>query len=136
MTAGSTTDETRKLFQWLGAEMAKGNFQVFIETMSDDVQYNVIGTTEFSGKFSGKQAFIDKCVVPSLADKVLPFTMVLDDMIVDGDKAAMQMRGHVKTNKGRTYANTYCMVCKVANARIVSVTEYCDTDLIVRVHSP
>ena len=45
----------------------------------------------------------------------------------------MQYRGEVQTTAGEAYDNHYCMVYRVADGRLRSVTEYMDTDLACRV---
>jgi hypothetical protein len=42
----------------------------------------------------------------------------------------VECRGKVTTKTGRRYDNTYCWVCRLAGGKIVSLTEYMDTQLV------
>ncbi len=129
------TAATRAVVNPIVEGMHRSDFQPLLDAMHDDACYWVIGTTKFSGTFKGKQTFIEESVIPSTANMVLPFTGKISDVIVDGNKAAMLMTGHMMTKDGRPYDNTYCIIYTVENDRIVDVREYCDTDLVVRTHS-
>jgi len=56
---------------------------------------------------------------------------VASRIIVDGDVAAVEARGHNVTRAGARYDNEYCFVFRFAGGRIAEVTEYSDTELIV-----
>jgi ketosteroid isomerase-like protein len=130
----AATAATREVVDRIVEGMHKSDFQPLLEALDDNVTYWVIGTTKFSGTFHTKKSFIEESVIPSTADKVGPFTGRISDVIVDGNKAAMLMTGHMMRKDGRAYENTYCMVYTVENGKIVDAREYCDTDLVARLH--
>ena len=50
-------------------------------------------------------------------------------IIVDGDDVAVEFQGQNRTRAGKDYNNTYCAVLRMANGKIVELTEYLDTAL-------
>ena len=48
----------------------------------------------------------------------------------------VECRGKVTTKAGRRYDNRYCWVCRLAGGKIVSLTEYMDTELVAQALEP
>lgn len=57
-------------------------------------------------------------------------TIAPDNFIAEDDYVAMQARGKSNTKSGRTYTNNYCQVFKLANGKIIEMTEYLDTEVV------
>jgi len=47
--------ENKRLVRLLYGELSRGNSRPFLDSMADDIRWNVIGTTKFSGVTIGKQ---------------------------------------------------------------------------------
>jgi uncharacterized protein len=45
-------------------ELSKGNKEVFLDRIADDVRYTIIGSTKYSGTCNGKQELISKLLGP------------------------------------------------------------------------
>ncbi len=104
-----------------------------IELLADDVTWTNIGTTPFSGTFVGKQAVMDKLLVRVLRRLERGIQTTIENMIGEGEYVVVQSRGRAMTRGGEAYNNTYCHVFRVRDGRIISVTEYMDTELVTRV---
>ena len=122
--------ENKQLIQNMFAELSKGNAEAFLGNMADNVRFNLIGTTKYSGTFNGKQELISKLLAPLTAQLEGGITLTPENFIAEGDYVAMQARGKATTKSGKSYNNTYCQVFRIANGKVQEVTEYLDTELV------
>ena len=127
----STTD-IRQSLQAIFDGLANRDGTRFIDALADDVNWTIIGHTSWSGTFRGKEAVLRDLLTPLRGLLVERSRTVASRIIVDGDVAAVEARGHNLTRAGARYDNEYCFVFRFAGGRIAEVTEYSDTDLIVR----
>jgi ketosteroid isomerase-like protein len=122
--------ENKEIIRSMFAELSKGNGQAFLDRMADNVRFTIIGTSKFSGTFNGKQELVQKLLTPLTAQLEGGLTITPDNFIAEGDYVAMQARGNSRTKSGGTYNNTYCQVFRLANSKVLEVTEYLDTELV------
>jgi ketosteroid isomerase-like protein len=122
--------ENKKLVQDMFAELSKGNAPAFLNAMADNVRFTIIGTTQYSGTFNGKQELINKVLQPLTAQLEGGLTITPENFIAEGDFVAMQARGKSTTKSGKSYNNTYCQVFRIAGGKVQEVTEYLDTELV------
>src|SRR5262245_26418239 len=126
-----TVATNRALLQRVYAEISKGNIQLLLDSLADDVRWTIIGSTVLSGTFEGKQAVIDKLLKPlraRLADG--PVIFQPDRFIAEGEHVVMQARGRATSRSGNPYNNTYCIVCRIVDGKIKEMTDYVDTEMI------
>jgi uncharacterized protein len=115
------------------SELAKGNRIPFGEIMADDFCWKMMGTTPWSGTYQGKKA-VGKDLMKPLFDKFADeYTNTAHRFIAEGDFVVVECEGKVNTKSGKPYNNTYCYVCKFADGKLVELTEYMDTQLVVDV---
>jgi uncharacterized protein len=124
--------ENKELIRKMFAQLSKGNGEVFLNTLADDVQYTIIGTGKYSGLYNGKQEVIARLLGPLGAQieghlEITPF-----NLIADGEYVAMQANGKSMSKNGVAYNNTYCHVFRIVNGKIKTITEYLDTELVTR----
>jgi uncharacterized protein len=125
--------ENKESIRNMWAEASRGNVEGFLNALSDDVHYTIIGTTKFSGTFNGKQDLLNRAFVPLISELETNGGMETDSLIAEGDYVVHQGRGvGRKTKSGQPYNNTYCFVYKLAGGKVIEVTEYCDTELVTR----
>jgi len=123
--------ENKKLMQHIFSELAKGNSRPLVESMADDFSWTVTGTTQWSKTYAGKQAVLDG-VLTLLRERLTPpIIVVAHRFIADEDYVAVEARGQNTTKRGVPYNNTYCFVFRVANGKLLEVTEYMDTQLVI-----
>jgi ketosteroid isomerase-like protein len=60
------------------------------------------------------------------------YTNTASRFIAEDDYVVVECRGNVVTKSGQPYNNTYCYVCRMEEGRLKELTEYLDTDLVVR----
>jgi len=131
-----STSENRRIIENVFAENAKGNGQPFFETLADDVQWTIIGTTAWSKTHVGKAAIVSDLVAPLGAQLAPPMIVRAHRIHADGDFVIVEGKGANKTRNGTPYENTYCWVIRMKDGRMAEVTEYADTQLIATALSP
>src|SRR5258708_25358376 len=132
MTEESMQEEQNKqLLQQIYTEISKGNIQALLESLDDDIQWTIIGTTVLSGTSHGKQEVIDKILKP-LRERLAngPIVFTFDRFIAEGQYVVMQARRQATPNGGKPYNNTYCIVCRIVDGKLKEMTDYIDTELI------
>ena len=121
--------ENKKLLQDVFTELANGNSRPFVDSLSDEVRWTIIGTTKWSRTFDGKPAVLAELLAPlraQIADRV---RVTADRFIAEADLVVVEGRGHNTTKTGKPYNNTYCWIYRLANGKIQELTEYMDTQL-------
>ena len=112
------------------AELAKGNGEALLDALDDDIQWTLIGSTSLSRTYSGKQSVIDNFLGPFGETIDCHIHITPENFIADGEYVALQGRGESRTKSGVDYNNTYCWAYQFRNEKIVSITEYLDTELV------
>ena len=125
-----SANENKEIIRTMFSELGKGNAAAFLDAMSDNVKFYLIGSTKFSGTFNGKQEFTTKVLAPLGAALEGGLVITPDNLIADGEYVAMQSRGKSTAKNGKSYNNTYCHVFRITNGKISEVTEYLDTELV------
>ncbi len=124
-------EQNKQLLQQIYTEISKGNIQALLESLDDDIQWTIIGTTVLSGTSHGKQEVIDKILKP-LRERLAngPIVFTFDRFIAEGEYVVMQARGQATSKGGKPYNNTYCIVCRIVDGKLKEMTDYIDTELI------
>ena len=115
------------------AETAKGNGRPFTDMLADDVDWEIIGTTDWSKVYRGKVAVMSDLLRPLNQQFDGPNTVEALRFIADGDTVMVEGRNLSTTKRGDLYPNRYCWVFEFEHGRVSRITEYCDTALIDRV---
>ena len=122
----------KELLNWVFADLAAGNGRPFIEMLSDDVIWHVEGSTAWSRSYRGKAAVKADLLGPLFQVLAGPNPLTVSRMIAEEDCVAVQARGNARTKAGADYCNSYCMIFRLNDGRVVEITEYADTALIER----
>src|SRR5258707_15361731 len=125
--------ENKRIVQEMYARLAEGRLRPYLEPMADDLRLTIIGTTKYSGAFTGKATYekLLRALPPLFEDRVPLLTP--ENFIAEGDYVVVQLRGESTSVKGKPYNNAYCMVFRFANDKIQEITEYLDTELMTTV---
>ena len=121
----------KQLLRHVYAEISKGNVQPLLDSLADDVEWTIIGSTALSGTSRGKQEVIDNLLKPiraRLADG--PIVFQPERFIAEGEYVVMQAQGRATALSGKPYNNTYCIVCRVVDGKVKEMVDYVDTELI------
>lgn len=122
----------KALLQWVFADLAAGNGRPFLEMLADDVIWHVEGSTAWSRSYRGKAAVRAGLLKPLHDVLDGPNRLQVSRMIAEADCVVVQARGNVRTRAGADYCNSYCMIFRLVDGRVVEITEYADTALIER----
>jgi len=122
--------ENKQLMQDVFAELSNGNSKPFLESLADDVQWTIVGTTSWSRTFQGKERVLAELLTPLRTRLVDRVRVTAHRFIAEGDHVVVEARGQSTTKAGRPYNNTYCWIYRFANGKVQELTEYLDTQLV------
>jgi uncharacterized protein len=125
-----SANENKRVVQDMFAELAAGNSKPFVDSFADDIQWTLIGSTEWSGTFRGKQSVLTELLGPLRAQLAERLTVTTHRFIADGDYVVVEARGRAMTKAGQPYNNSYCWIYRLADGKVQEVTEYMDTQLV------
>ncbi|MCW0235425.1 MAG: nuclear transport factor 2 family protein [Ferrovibrio sp.] len=123
----------KALLQWVFADLASGNGRPFLDLLAEEVVWHVEGSTAWSRSYRGKAAVKADLLKPLFEVLAGPNPLSVLRMIAEDDCVAVQARGNAVTRAGAPYCNSYCMIFRLQDGRVVEITEYADTALIERV---
>jgi ketosteroid isomerase-like protein len=116
----------------LFANLENGRSGAFFEHVADDVQWTVMGTHPLAGTYHTKDDFISHTF--ARLDKILKEGVVLrvTNILVDGDRAAVEMESLSTALNGKPFDNRYCWIVHFSEGTIVEVRAYLDSALVQR----
>jgi len=126
----STTDDNKRLMRKIFDGLARGDGRAFIDSLDETTVWRLTGTTPWSGVYVGKTAIRRDLLDPLFAQFADAYANVADAIIAEGDTVVVECHGRVTTKTGKRYDNRYCWVCRLADGKIASLTEYMDTELV------
>lgn len=109
---------------------ARGDMDTCFNLLCDDVVWTNIGSTRFSGSFSGKRELVEGLLTPLFGELKAGIASQVKRLTAEGDIVVAETAGNAETLEGKPYRNTYCQVIEIRDGRISGVTEYMDTALI------
>ena len=110
--------------------IAKGKAQDAFALFSDDIVYDLKGTTPVSGKYRGLKSIVEDFFTPWRKQIDGELVLKVDELIGDGDRVVALARGNAKTIHGTRYDNDYAFVFGLKNGKITQVIEYLDTAMV------
>ncbi len=123
-------EENKQLLQNIFKELSMGDSRPFVAALADDVIWKVMGRTQWSGTYRGKQTVLNELLrqlQSRLADR---YRATAERIIAEGPYVVVQARGQSMTTAGMPYNNEYCFIYRVENGQIKEVIEYLDTELV------
>ena len=126
----SATDDNKQLIRTIFEGLARGDARLFLDSLDEAAVWRMIGTTAWSGVYTGKAAIRRDLLTPLMAQFADQYVNLADAIIADGDTVVVECRGKVTTKTGKRYDNTYCWVLRMSDGKIASLTEYMDTELV------
>lgn len=130
-----TPSENKALVQKIFEARLRGDPAPFTAAMAEDFVWRIIGSTAWSGEYSGK-AVVRELLKPLYAQLAAPTRLTPTRFLADRDHVVVECHGEATTLSGERYANTYCFVIRVEAGQLRELTEYCDTALVERVLQP
>ena len=127
------TTANKQLLQDIYAQISRGNLQPLLDSMADDIQWTIIGSTAVSGT-SRRQAGGDRQAPEAGARPVgrprWPIVFQPERFIAEGEYVVMQAKGRATALSGKPYNNIYCIVCRIVDGKVKEMVDYVDTELI------
>jgi ketosteroid isomerase-like protein len=97
-----------------------------VEYLAEDVVWTIPGLKSFHGK----QEVIQELFMPYMSLMESIGRVVIKNIIAEDDQVVVETIAEDRiTKKGKPYNNTYCMIYRFANEKIIQITEYSDTAL-------
>ena len=132
----SVTESNRALITSIMEALSRGDRQPFSDAMADDFTWRMIGTTPWSGTFTGKAVIRERLTGPLFTQFGSRYTNTPKRILADGDFVVVECRGNVTTKTGKPYCNTYCLVIRMHDGKMVELDEYLDTELVTAALEP
>jgi len=125
--------DNKRLMQHAFTELGKGNSAPFVEAMADDFSWIAPGSTTWSGVYVGKNAVLNELFASLRTEMEGRIKTIPHRFTAEGDIVVVEAQGDNMTRAGKPYPNTYCMVCRLEGGKLREVTEYMDTELVIKV---
>lgn len=127
----SDTEANRAVITSAFAAIAAGNGRPFIDMMSPDIAWRIIGATAWSKTYKGKGEVL--ALLKALRDQFVDGknNIQAHRILADGDCVVVEAGGDNTTVTGKRYANEYCWVFRFERGQVVEMVEYADTQLMI-----
>lgn len=123
-------EQNRRLIENVFAALANGDGRPFLDALSDEARWTVMGSSPWSRTYEGKQAIVDELMRPLFRQFADRYTAHASRIVAEGDVVVVEARGQATTKAGKPYHQTYCYVFRLADGKVCELTEYTDTDLV------
>jgi ketosteroid isomerase-like protein len=109
-----------------------GDGAAFFEHVADNVDWTVMGTHPLAGRYLSKKAFMEGTFAK--LGQVLPggAQLHVEDLIVKGDQAAIELHSLATARNGMRFDNRYCWVAYFDDGSIVKVRAYLDSAMVAQ----
>src|SRR5882757_2584885 len=131
-----TALENKALVKSIMEARARRDPEPFRAAMAEDFVWRIMGSSAWSGTYSGKTEVLERLSRPLYAQFTAPTRITATRILADEDYVVVQCHGDATTVSGERYANTYCFVIRIAAGQLCELTEYMDTALVERVLQP
>lgn len=114
--------------------LARGDFDALAALHSEDVVFNLLGSTPVSGRWEGKAECFGPLVADAVVGKLVPETVQFSRkwhiMCADEDRVVGIMYGGGMGTNGHEYLQTYCQIMTIKDGKISELHEFFDTALV------
>jgi hypothetical protein len=129
-------DANRAVIEAWYHALEAGDFDKLGDLHSDDVIYNMVGTTPVSGQLVGKGECLGEMIgqklLGNLVAEEVAFGKKWRIMCVDENGGVGIMQGGGPTKTGDRYDQTYCEVFTIRDDKVVELHAFYDTVLVER----
>lgn len=132
----SITERNRTTITSIFEAMSRGDTRPFGDAMAEDFTWRMTGTTAWSGTYVGRADVQGRLLKALRQQWATQYKSTPSRIFADGDHVIVETRGDVVTKHGKTYNNTYCLVIRMRDDKMVDLTEYFDTELVTAALEP
>jgi uncharacterized protein len=132
----SITERNRATITSIFEAMSRGDTRPFGEAMAEDFTWRMTGTTAWSGTYTGRAEVQGRMLKALRLQWATQYKSTPSRIFADGDYVIVETRGDVVTKSGKPYNNTYCLVIRMRDDKMVDLTEYFDTELVTAALEP
>lgn len=129
------TKSNKDIVKHIVTELSKGNDEPLLESMADNMQWNWMGSGQWSKSFVGKSEVLNDLWKNVRETIKQPFKVEVHRIIGEGENVVVEMTGQNATTTDRSYKNNYCWVCRVKDGKLYEINEYMDTELVTKAFS-
>ncbi|MEP2735111.1 MAG: nuclear transport factor 2 family protein [Erythrobacter sp.] len=127
-------DANRAVGEAFYRALEDGDFDALAALHSDDVVFNLVGSTPVSGRWEGKAECFGPLVADMVVGKLVPETIQFSRewriMCADENRVVGLMKGGGMGKNGHEYIQTYCQIMTVEDGKITELHELFDTALV------
>jgi uncharacterized protein len=80
---------SKQLLEFVYREASKGNPRPLLDSLADDIQWTIIGSTELSGVYRGKREVTGNLLARLRTRLATPVTFTFERFIADGEYVVM-----------------------------------------------
>ena len=123
-------EDNRKIIETYYSSISKGDFDTIISLMHEEVVFNIIGESPYSGIWEGRDniyTILVPAVVSNLKAESTKFAENWAIMCVDENRATGLMSAKAETHKGEKLDMTYCHIMTFNQNKIIEMHEFFDT---------
>ena len=122
--------ENKKIVQEWFDQISAGNVDAACALFSDDIVYDLKGTTPVSGVYRGLDNIINQFFVPWRKQIDGDLVVHIDELIGEGERVVALGCGEANTVFNRPYKNDYAFIFTVKGGKISKIAEFLDTALV------
>lgn len=98
----------------------------FFDLLTDDMQWEITGSTPYSKLYTSKQEFLDKVIVPLNKKLKVKIKPTVRNIFVDKHMVIALWDGEATALDGRPYLSSYSWYMKMNNGKITEVIAFLD----------
>ena len=128
-------DENKAVVRDYLERMAR-NDESMADLLAEDIVWWVPPSTDYGGTYHGKQALLDKVLIPMAEQRnENGFSEEILRIIGEGDVVVTESKGQKTTVQGHQYNNEYAFIYELSGGKICRWRCYLDTMLLESTHN-
>lgn len=98
----------------------------FFDLLTDDMQWEITGSTPYSKVYTSKQEFLNKVIIPLNKKLKVKIKPTVRNIFADKDMVIALWDGEATALDGKPYRSSYSWYMKIKNGKITEVVAFLD----------